>query len=125
ERWQDEPVRQRPVLITDAERSQEDQLRIRTVRYVVLMMLRLVSLLVAALLIAVRPPLLGLWLTLCAIGMIIVPWVAVVLANDRRPKERHRWRRYRAAPAARRGLPEGTGSVPPDRVIEADESPER
>lgn len=116
-------MRQRPVLITDAERSQEDQLRIRTVRYVALMMLRLASLLVAALLIAVRPPLLGLWLTLCAVGMIIVPWVAVVLANDWLPKEQHRWRRYRAPQVVRRGLPQGPGPVPSDRIVEADEPP--
>lgn len=110
-------MRQRPVLITDAERSQEDQLRVRTVRYVVLMGLRLVSLLVAAILISVRPPLLGLWLALCAFGMIILPWVAVVLANDRLPKERHRWRRHRQPPPARPGL----APPPASRVIESDE----
>jgi len=115
-------VRQRPALITDAERSQEDQLRTRTVRYLVLMTLRLASLLVAALLITLRPPLLGLWLLLCAIGTIVVPYVAVVLANDRLPKDRHRWRRYRKTPAPRPVLPT---AGPSDRVIEAAGQPRR
>lgn len=113
-------MKQRPALITDAERSQEDQLRTRTVRYLILMGLRVASLLVAALLITIRPPLLGLWLLLCALGMIIVPWVAVVLANDRLPKDRHRWRRHRQPAPTPPVLP---ATRPGDRVIEADESP--
>lgn len=109
----------RPVLITDAQRSQEDQLRTRTVRYVTMMLLRLVSLVAAAVLVTVRPPLLWLWLTLCAVVMIIFPWVAVVLANDRLPKDRHRWRRHRQGVPATPAVPAGPD---PGRTIEA--SPE-
>jgi hypothetical protein len=90
----------RPVLITNAEPSQEEQLRIREVRYLAMMSIRVGCLLAAGILVTVRPPLLWLWLGLCAAGMTVIPWVAVVLANDRLPKERHRWRRHRPEPAA-------------------------
>ena len=30
--------------------------------------------------------LLGLWLVLCAAGMVFLPWAAVLIANDRPPK---------------------------------------
>jgi Protein of unknown function (DUF3099) len=80
----------RPVLITDAARSQDDQLRSREVRYVVMMSIRAVCLIVGAILLGVRAPLLWLWLPLCAVGMVLIPWLAVLLANDRPPKEQHR-----------------------------------
>jgi hypothetical protein len=103
----------RPVLITTAERSQEDQLRTRQVRYLAMMSIRVVCLLAAAILFTTQPPLLWLWLSLCAAGMIVIPWVAVVLANDRLPKERHRWRRHRPGRAGPGGLPAGGApSVP-------------
>jgi hypothetical protein len=97
----------RPVLITDAERSQEEQRRFREIRYVVMMGVRVVCLLAAAVLITVQPPLLWLWLVLCAAGMAVLPWVAVILANDRLPKEQHRWRRFRRTEPAARQLPRG------------------
>lgn len=109
----------RPVLITDAERSQEDQLRTREVRYITMMSLRAASLIVAVVLVGLQPPLVWLWVSLCAVGMILLPWIAVVLANDRLPKEQHRWRRHR--PAAPRTLPAaGTGELPPGRTIDAE-----
>jgi hypothetical protein len=103
----------RPVLITDAQRSQEDQLRTRQTRYILMMSVRVLAVVAAAVLVTVQPPLLWLWLTLCAVGMIVVPWVAVVLANDRLPKDRHRWRRYR---------PDGSDSPP---AVEPAAAPER
>ncbi len=96
------------VLITDAPRSQDEELRIRQTRYVLMMSVRVVAVVAAAVLVTLKPPLLWLWLALCAIGMVVVPWVAVVLANDRLPKERHRWRRHRrseAEPVALRAAP--------------------
>jgi hypothetical protein len=38
----------------------------------------------------VKAPLLPLWLTLCVVAMVLLPWFAVLLANDRPPKEQHR-----------------------------------
>jgi L-asparagine transporter-like permease len=108
----------RPVLITDAERSQEDQLRTREIRYVTMMLIRAGCLILGAILVTVRPPLLWLWLVLCAIGMITLPWIAVVLANDRLPKERHRWRRHRRSVPADHALP----PAPPGQVIDLDHS---
>ena len=77
---------ERPVLITNAARSQGDQLRSREVRYVIMMGLRAVCLILGAVLISVKPPLLALWLVLCAAGMVFLPWAAVLIANDRPPK---------------------------------------
>ena len=79
---------ERPVLITNAARSQGDQLRSREVRYVIMMGLRAVCLILGAVLISVKPPLLPLWLVLCAAGMVFLPWAAVLIANDRPPKSK-------------------------------------
>jgi hypothetical protein len=79
-----------PILITDASRSQDEQLHSRQVRYIVMMSIRAVCLIVGAILVGTRPPLLWLWLSLCGVGMILIPWLAVLLANDRPPKERYR-----------------------------------
>ncbi|AGL20216.1 DUF3099 domain-containing protein [Actinoplanes sp. N902-109] len=77
---------ERPVLITNAARSQDDQLRSRQIRYVSMMGIRSLCLIVGAILVSVRPPLLPLWLILCAVGMVTLPWMAVLIANDRPPK---------------------------------------
>jgi hypothetical protein len=81
---------QRPVIITDAERSRDDQLRSRQIRYLIMMSIRAVCLILAAVLVSVRPPLLALWLILCVAAMVLLPWFAVLLANDRAPKDEHR-----------------------------------
>ncbi|WP_329108522.1 DUF3099 domain-containing protein [Micromonospora sp. NBC_01699] len=80
-----------PILITDASQSQQDQLHSRQVRYVVMMSIRVVCIVAGAVLVGVKAPLLWLWLPLCAVGMVLVPWLAVLLANDRPPKEEHRF----------------------------------
>ena len=79
---------ERPVLITDAARSQRDQIRSREIRYVTMMGLRAACLILGAILISVRPPLLALWLVLCAAGMVLLPWCAVLIANDRPPRSK-------------------------------------
>ena len=93
----------RPWLITDAARSQREQLRSREIRYVTMMGLRLSCLIAGAVLISLRPPLLALWLILCAAGMVLLPWMAVIIANDRLPltkAQRGALRRARASSAA-------------------------
>ena len=82
-----------PSLITDAPRSPQDEFRSRQIRYVVMMLIRTLCLIVGAVLISLDVPLLWLWLSLCAAGMVILPWLAVILANDGPPKDRHRMRR--------------------------------
>jgi hypothetical protein len=76
----------RAVLITDAARSQDDQFRSRQIRYVSMMSIRAACLVVGAVLISIRPPLLPVWLILCAAGMVFLPWAAVLIANDRPAK---------------------------------------
>jgi hypothetical protein len=89
---------ERPVLITDAARSQDDQLRSRQIRYVSMMSVRAGCLILGGILISARVPLLPLWLVLCALGMVLLPWMAVLIANDRPPKTKEE----RAADAAAR-----------------------
>ena len=55
---------ERPVLITNAARSQDEQLRSRERRYVAMMLIRAVCVVVFAVLVGTRPPLLWLWLAL-------------------------------------------------------------
>ncbi|MFI5842309.1 DUF3099 domain-containing protein [Catenuloplanes sp. NPDC051500] len=83
----------RPSLITDAPPNPADDLRRRQIRYVVMMLIRTLCLVVGGVLISVQAPWLPLWLSLCAAGMVILPWLAVILANDGPPKEKHRMRR--------------------------------
>ncbi len=77
----------RPVVITNAERSQDDQLHSREVRYLVMMGVRALCLVAVAVLASVHAPLLWLWIPICLVGMVAIPWVAVILANDR-PRRR-------------------------------------
>ncbi|SCF28940.1 DUF3099 domain-containing protein [Micromonospora chokoriensis] len=79
-----------PILITDASRSQDDQLNSRQRRYVLMMGIRVLCIVVGAILVGANAPLLWLWLPLCGLGMVLIPWLAVLLANDRPPKEEHR-----------------------------------
>jgi Protein of unknown function (DUF3099) len=78
----------RPVLITNAARSRSEQLRSREIRYVTMMGIRVCCLIAGAILISVKPPLLPLWLVLCAVGMVLLPWMAVLIANDGPAKPR-------------------------------------
>ncbi|RZT77015.1 DUF3099 family protein [Micromonospora violae] len=79
-----------PILITDASRSQDDQLNSRQRRYVLMMGIRVLCIIVGAILVGANAPMLWLWLPLCGLGMVLIPWLAVLLANDRPPKEQHR-----------------------------------
>ncbi|WP_025273976.1 DUF3099 domain-containing protein [Haloglycomyces albus] len=70
-------------VITDAEMSLQEARRIRTRRYLIMMSLRIVILLLCGLLVALHVPLLGLWLLLGVIVVAAMPWMTVLLANDR------------------------------------------
>ncbi|MEV6929726.1 DUF3099 domain-containing protein [Dactylosporangium sp. NPDC051485] len=84
--------RERPQLITDAARSPEQELRARELRYVLMMLVRAACVVVAAILVATRPPLLWLWLSLCTAGAVGLPMIAVLLANDAPPRKDRLWR---------------------------------
>jgi hypothetical protein len=77
-------------VITDAQPSHDDQLRSRQVRYLVMMSIRAGCLILAAILVGLKPPLLGLWLVLCVVAMVLLPWLAVLVANDRPVLPEHR-----------------------------------
>lgn len=91
-------MKKQPVLITDAARSQDEQFRSRKIRYVTMMGLRAGCLITGAILISAQPPLLPVWLIMCALGMVILPWAAVLIANDRPARSKAE----RAAAAAAR-----------------------
>ncbi|MFU8871365.1 DUF3099 domain-containing protein [Micromonospora sp. SL4-19] len=110
-----------PILITDASRSQDDQLNSRQKRYVLMMGIRVACLVAGAILVGAKAPLLWLWLPLCGLGMVFIPWLAVLLANDRPPKEQHRLAHKLHRPhrdeAPPRSLP---AEEPPHKIIDAE-----
>jgi hypothetical protein len=106
----------KPELITDAPPSPEAELRSREVRYVIMMGLRAVCVIAGAVLVMTRPPLLGLWLVICVVAAVVLPWAAVLLANDKAPRPEHtlRNRVHPPAPAA-----------PPQRALSEAEAPHK
>ena len=83
------PRRPEPVLITEAEPSLAEQHAARKRRYVLTMLVRGVSLVLAAVFYQT------LWLALIfAVLGTVLPWVAVMMANDRPPKKKVDVNRY-------------------------------
>jgi Flp pilus assembly protein TadB len=80
----------RATRITDAAPSRNEQLRHREVRYVTMMSLRIICLILIVVFVSIHAPLVWLWVPVLLFGMFIVPWLAVILANDRPPKRRTR-----------------------------------
>jgi hypothetical protein len=112
---------ERPTVITDAARSQGDQLRSREIRYVIMMGLRAACLILGAILISVKPPLLPVWLVLCAAGMVILPWMAVLIANDRPAKSRAERTQPTPAVTTERVLEQRPADNREHRVIDPDD----
>jgi Flp pilus assembly protein TadB len=97
-----------PVLITEAQPSLIEQHAARKRRYVLTMAVRALSLVMAAVVYSATH-ILWLVLVLAALGTVL-PWVAVVMANDGPPKSKQHVPRYR---------PERTLEGPPARAIES------
>ncbi len=53
-----------------------------------MMLLRAVCVIAGALFVVQKPPLWQVWAIICVAGMVLLPWFAVILANDRPPKKR-------------------------------------
>jgi Flp pilus assembly protein TadB len=107
--------RAEPVLITEAAPSLAEQHAARKRRYVITMGVRLVSIVLAAVFYQI------VWLAICfAVLGTVLPWVAVVMANDRPPKKKIDPNRYRPSPPDRLlEDPAGTRlAIEPGRVIE-------
>lgn len=81
-------ARSEPVLITDAAEDPETERRRREIRYVAMMVARALCLIGAAVLVAQRPWLWQVWALLCVVGAVVLPWLAVIIANDRPPRKR-------------------------------------
>jgi Protein of unknown function (DUF3099) len=109
----------RPVVITNARPSPGAELRSREIRYVLMMAVRALCLVAAAVLVSAHAPLLWLWVPLCLFGMVVIPWLAVILANIGPVKPRHRLASKLPEPE-----PPGPPALPPGeppRVIEPDD----
>ncbi|QIS07641.1 DUF3099 domain-containing protein [Nocardia brasiliensis] len=87
-----------PVLITEAQPSLEDQHRARVRRYTIIMAFRIPCLVIAAI---VYSSFHSALLAILVIAVSIpLPWIAVLIANDRPPRrkdEPSRWDRPRTA----------------------------
>jgi hypothetical protein len=79
-----------PVLITDAAVSYDEELRIRKQRYKVMMGMRIPLMVLAAFCYQIP------WLAVTLLVLSIpLPWIAVLVANDRLPNKSERANRYR------------------------------
>ena len=85
----------RPVLITRAAPAYEEQHRARVRRYLTIMSFRVPALLLAALAYSIWHN--GLISLAILIASVPLPWIAVLIANDRPPRSAQEPRRYDAA----------------------------
>ena len=85
-----DPQRAEPVLITDAAQSPQDELAQRKRRYTLMMGMRVPFMILAA--VFYDTP----WL---AVGLLVLsiplPWMAVIIANDRLPRKTEKVNRYK------------------------------
>ncbi len=98
------------MVITDAAQNPAEELRRRQNRYIIMMLARAGCLVLAAVLAMAHVPLLALWVSLCLVGAVLLPWLAVILANDRGPRPEYKLanrfrRRETPQPPAQRSLP--------------------
>ncbi|SFE05924.1 Protein of unknown function [Actinopolyspora alba] len=78
-----------PVLITEAEPSYDDQQAARRKKYALMMSLRIPCLVAAVMVYPIW------WLSLIIIAVSIpLPWIAVLVANDRPPRKTEHVNRY-------------------------------
>lgn len=97
----DDSTSQRPVLITAAAPSLEDQHRARVRRYLFIMSFRIPALLLAAWAYGQF----GALAAIIIIGVSVpLPWMAVLIANDRPPRRKDEPSRYSPAERERRAL---------------------
>ena len=80
-----------PFLITDAARSYEEEFKVRKRRYAVMMGMRVPCMVLAA--VFYQTP----WLAVSLLVLSIpLPWMAVLIANDRLPRKSEKVNRYQA-----------------------------
>ncbi|NYH76784.1 putative membrane protein [Actinopolyspora biskrensis] len=85
-----------PVLITEAEPSYDDQQAARRKKYALMMSLRIPCLIAAVMVYPVW------WLSLIIVAVSIpLPWIAVLVANDRPPRKSEHVSRFQGEPDTR------------------------
>jgi hypothetical protein len=84
-----DPHRAEPVLITDARMSPQDELAERKRRYSIMMAMRVPFMILAA--VFYDTPWLAVTLLVVSIPL---PWMAVLIANDRLPRKSEKVNRY-------------------------------
>jgi Flp pilus assembly protein TadB len=97
-----------PVLITEAEPSLDEQFRARRKKYSIMMATRAVCLVLAAVTYHT------VWLmAIFILAAVVLPWMAVLIANDRPPKKAEKANRYNGHPDPSRAIeaPPGEGRV--------------
>jgi Protein of unknown function (DUF3099) len=104
------------VSITDAPQSRDAERHYREVRYVMMMSIRIVCLILATILFSARAPYAIVWVPILLFGITVLPWFAVILANDRMPRKAYR-RVPRPADPATRAL-RAPEDEPEHRVID-------
>ena len=101
----------RPVLITDAEKSQDQQLHSREIRYAVMMGIRVVCILVAFFI-----PGWPKWLVIA--GAVILPGVAVLLANQPNQKKLVAAEHHDAGTDTAGAVTDGSYEIVPGEVVD-------
>jgi len=87
------------VLITEAQPSLDAQFRARRKKYAIMMGTRAVCLVLAA--VSYRTW----WLmAIFIVGAVVLPWMAVIIANDRPPKKARKVNRYAGHPDPGRAI---------------------
>jgi hypothetical protein len=104
--------RSKAVSITDAAPSRREELRHREVRYIAMMSTRVVCLILATVLFTAHAPYAVIWGPILLLGVTVLPWFAVILANDRGRKRRPT-------------VPRPTVSQPSTRILTSADTPER
>jgi hypothetical protein len=103
--------------ITDARPSRADELRYRERRYILMMSIRALCLIGATVIVTAHVPLAWLWAPALVVGALILPWLAVILANDRAPKNSRRYQPPTITEPPQRVL-DSPVEGPPPRTIE-------
>jgi Flp pilus assembly protein TadB len=95
-----------PILITTAPETPDDEYDRRRTKYAIMMTLRAVCVIAAATTYRV-----SIWLALAfVVGGMVLPWCAVIIANDRPAKRRQNQLTYRHDLRRERSLPSGDDS---------------
>lgn len=113
----------RPVLITRAALPYQEEHRARVRKYLTIMAFRIPALIGAAVAYGIWH---NGWVSLAIIAVSIpLPWMAVLIANDRPPRRAEEPRRYQDAPRHPRLFPTAPHpELEPPIVVEADQDPD-